>query len=54
LGTDELNYLCTGPILFPAQVHPLLAKSGNAKDKTGGKKPQGRPPAKEKGKSKGK
>jgi len=35
------------------EVHPMLAKGGS-KDKSGNKKPQGRPPSKDKGKSKGK
>jgi len=35
------------------EVHPLLHKAGS-KDRNGSKKPQGRPPNKEKGKSKGK
>ena len=38
---------------FLHQVHPLLHKTGT-KERGASKKPQGRPPNKEKGKSKGK
>ena len=40
-------------LIFGFQIHPMLAKNGG-KERSANKKPQGRPPAKDKAKAKGK